>query len=161
MSLHQANLNGREESSVTLGLYRKVYFLLSLTEFSTEECLSWRQRWHKAQWWSNGIIIRKIQEKYYFKNLGPCYSHIHVVKSTSYLFSGVRPFGVSLLICGWDEDRPYLFQCDPSGAYFAWKATAMGKNFISARTFLEKRLVNNVNFKIGWYFFILCLFHTN
>ncbi|KAG8257571.1 Proteasome subunit alpha type-2 [Homalodisca vitripennis] len=53
--------------------------------------------------------------------------------------SGVRPFGVSLLICGWDEDRPYLFQCDPSGAYFAWKATAMGKNFISARTFLEKR----------------------
>lgn len=28
--------------------------------------------------------------------------------------SGVRPFGVSLLICGWDEDRPFLFQCDPS-----------------------------------------------
>ena len=27
---------------------------------------------------------------------------------------GVRPFGVSLLICGWDNDRPYLFQCDPS-----------------------------------------------
>ena len=29
-------------------------------------------------------------------------------------YSGVRPFGVSLLICGWDEDRPFLFQCDPS-----------------------------------------------
>lgn len=27
---------------------------------------------------------------------------------------GVRPFGVSLLICGWDNGRPYLFQCDPS-----------------------------------------------
>lgn len=27
---------------------------------------------------------------------------------------GVRPFGVSLLIAGWDNDRPYLFQCDPS-----------------------------------------------
>lgn len=52
---------------------------------------------------------------------------------------GVRPFGVSLLICGWDEGRPRLFQCDPSGAYFAWKATAMGKNFINGRTFLEKR----------------------
>ena len=25
------------------------------------------------------------------------------------------------------------------GAYFAWKATAMGKNFINGRTFLEKR----------------------
>uniref|UniRef100_A0A9J7X424 Uncharacterized protein n=1 Tax=Cyprinus carpio carpio TaxID=630221 RepID=A0A9J7X424_CYPCA len=36
---------------------------------------------------------------------------------------GVRPFGVSLLIAGWDEDRPYLFQSDPSiekdGNYFA------------------------------------------
>ncbi|KAK4881806.1 hypothetical protein RN001_005125, partial [Aquatica leii] len=52
---------------------------------------------------------------------------------------GVRPFGVSLLICGWDSNRPYLFQCDPSGAYFAWKATAMGKNFINGKTFLEKR----------------------
>lgn len=52
---------------------------------------------------------------------------------------GVRPFGVSLLIAGFDEDTPYLFQCDPSGAYFAWKATAMGKNYINGKTFLEKR----------------------
>uniref|UniRef100_A0A672SWV6 Proteasome subunit alpha type-2-like n=1 Tax=Sinocyclocheilus grahami TaxID=75366 RepID=A0A672SWV6_SINGR len=51
----------------------------------------------------------------------------------------VRPFGVSLLIAGWDEDRPYLFQSDPSGAYFAWKATAMGKNYVNGKTFLEKR----------------------
>ena len=52
---------------------------------------------------------------------------------------GVRPFGVSLLMCGWDDGRPYLFQCDPSGAYFAWKATAMGKNYVNGKTFLEKR----------------------
>ena len=53
---------------------------------------------------------------------------------------GVRPFGVSLLIAGLaDGDRPYLFQCDPSGAYFAWKATAMGKNHVNGKTFLEKR----------------------
>jgi 20S proteasome subunit alpha 2 len=52
---------------------------------------------------------------------------------------GVRPFGVSLLIAGFDEDQPYLYQCDPSGAYFAWKATALGKNHINSKTFLEKR----------------------
>jgi len=32
-----------------------------------------------------------------------------------------------------------LFQCDPSGAYFAWKATALGKNYVNGKTFLEKR----------------------
>lgn len=57
---------------------------------------------------------------------------------------GVRPFGVSLLICGWDGDRPYLFQCDPSGAYFAWKATSMGKNSINGKTFLEKRYTEDL-----------------
>lgn len=25
------------------------------------------------------------------------------------------------------------------GAYFAWKATAMGKNYVNGKTFLEKR----------------------
>ena len=33
----------------------------------------------------------------------------------------------------------FLLQCDPSGAYFAWKATAMGKNYVNGKTFLEKR----------------------
>lgn len=41
---------------------------------------------------------------------------------------GVRPFGVSLLVAGCDADgTPRLYQVDPSGAYFAWKATAIGK----------------------------------
>lgn len=52
---------------------------------------------------------------------------------------GVRPFGVSLLICGFDERGPQLYQVDPSGAYFAWKATALGKDSLNGKTFLEKR----------------------
>jgi len=52
---------------------------------------------------------------------------------------GVRPFGVSLLIAGYDDDGPQLFQVDPSGAYFGWKATALGKDQQNAKTFLEKR----------------------
>lgn len=53
---------------------------------------------------------------------------------------GVRPFGVSLLVAGLDSDgSPGLYQVDPSGAYFGWKATAIGKNYISAKNFLEKR----------------------
>lgn len=31
------------------------------------------------------------------------------------------------------------FQVDPSGSYFAWKASAIGKHAVSAKDFLEKR----------------------
>lgn len=52
---------------------------------------------------------------------------------------GVRPFGVSCLVAGYDHDGPQLFQVDPSGAAFGWKATAIGKNYINAKNFLERR----------------------
>lgn len=51
----------------------------------------------------------------------------------------MRPFGVSLLVAGCDENGPQLYQVDPSGSYFAWKASAIGKNMANAKTFLEKR----------------------
>ena len=58
---------------------------------------------------------------------------------------GVRPFGVSLLVAGLDGDgTPGLFQVDPSGAYFGWKATAIGKNYVSAKNFLEKRWTSDM-----------------
>lgn len=50
----------------------------------------------------------------------------------------MRPFGVSLLYAGYDEDGPHLYQIDPSGAYFGWKATAIGKDSVNAKTFLER-----------------------
>lgn len=64
------------------------------------------------------------------------------IHSTHSAISGVRPFGVSLLIAGYDEvNGPSLYQVDPSGSYWAWKASAIGKNMINAKTFLEKRWV--------------------
>ncbi|ODV93874.1 hypothetical protein PACTADRAFT_45601 [Pachysolen tannophilus NRRL Y-2460] len=54
--------------------------------------------------------------------------------------AGVRPYGVSLLVGGHDEQNGYmLYQVDPSGSYFPWKATAIGKSSNAAKTFLEKR----------------------
>ena len=58
--------------------------------------------------------------------------------------SGVRPFGVSLLVAGFDDQGPQLFQVDPSGAYYAWKASAIGKNMTNAKTFLEKRYADEM-----------------
>ncbi|XP_064618447.1 proteasome subunit alpha type-2 [Liolophura sinensis] len=72
---------------------------------------------------------------------------------------GVRPFGLSLLIAGWDDDeeKPYLYQCDPSGAYFAWKATALGKNFVNGKTFLEKRYSDSLELEDAVHTAILTL----
>jgi 20S proteasome subunit alpha 2 len=52
---------------------------------------------------------------------------------------GVRPFGVSLLVAGYDDDGPQLYQVDPSGSFWAWKASAIGAKAKGARSFLEKR----------------------
>ncbi|TVU46759.1 hypothetical protein EJB05_06317 [Eragrostis curvula] len=65
-------------------------------------------------------------------------------RSSHSLGTGVRPFGVSLLIAGYDDNGPQLYQVDPSGSYFSWKASAMGKNVSNAKTFLEKRYTEDM-----------------
>ncbi|KAN0018813.1 hypothetical protein ACTFIV_007333 [Dictyostelium citrinum] len=52
---------------------------------------------------------------------------------------GVRPFGISTLIVGFDTDgTPNLYQTDPSGSYSSWKAAAIGRSSKSVSEFLEK-----------------------
>merc|ERR1712078_393121 len=57
---------------------------------------------------------------------------------------GVRPFGVSLMVAGYDDNGPQLYQVDPSGAFFGWKASAIGKNYVNSKTFLEKRYSDDI-----------------
>jgi 20S proteasome alpha/beta subunit len=67
-------------------------------------------------------------------------SHSVLPAETMLTGSGVRPYGISLLIAGWDAHRGQsLYQVDPSGSFWAWKASAIGKNMVNGKTFLEKR----------------------
>jgi len=53
--------------------------------------------------------------------------------------SGRRPFGMSCLLTGFDDDgTPHLYQTDPAGVYTEWKANAIGRNAKTVREFLEK-----------------------
>jgi 20S proteasome subunit alpha 2 len=100
------------------------------------------------------------------------------------------PYGVSLLIAGWDDGiepeaeakdagetdvekkratgktggilkgGPSLYQVDPSGSYFPWKATAIGKSATSAKTFLEKRYTEGLELEDAIHIALLTLKET-
>jgi len=49
-----------------------------------------------------------------------------------------RPYGVGLLVAGYDKTGPHLYQTSPSGTFYEYKAQAMGARSQSAKTYLEK-----------------------
>lgn len=51
-----------------------------------------------------------------------------------------RPYGVGLLVAGYDDLGPRIYQTCPSANYFDCKAMAIGSRSQSARTYLEKYL---------------------
>ena len=51
-----------------------------------------------------------------------------------------RPYGVGLLIGGFDTMGPHIYQTCPSANYFDCKAMSIGARSQSARTYLEKHL---------------------
>uniref|UniRef100_K1PCR9 Proteasome subunit alpha type-1 n=1 Tax=Magallana gigas TaxID=29159 RepID=K1PCR9_MAGGI len=53
---------------------------------------------------------------------------------------GRRPFGVGLLVAGYDDQGPHIYQTCPSANYYDCKAMAIGARSQSARTYVEKHL---------------------
>ncbi|XP_026332700.1 proteasome subunit alpha type-7-1-like [Hyposmocoma kahamanoa] len=60
--------------------------------------------------------------------------------------NGRRPFGMSCLIGGFDthDGQPHLFQTEPSGIYYEWKASATGRCDKTVREFLEQNFNNDI-----------------
>ncbi|EFJ52696.1 20S proteasome alpha subunit E [Volvox carteri f. nagariensis] len=51
-----------------------------------------------------------------------------------------RPFGIALLIAGWDDNGPSLYHTDPTGTYIKYSAKAIGSGSEGAQTSLEEAL---------------------
>ena len=60
-------------------------------------------------------------------------------------YSGVRPFGVALIIGGVDRKGARIFVTDPSGTYVPYAAVAIGGNSDEVTDFLEKNYKEGIS----------------
>jgi proteasome alpha subunit len=60
-------------------------------------------------------------------------------------YSGVRPFGVALIIAGVDQRGNLIYVTDPSGTYVSYAAVAIGASADEVNTFLEKNYKDDMS----------------
>jgi len=61
---------------------------------------------------------------------------------------GRRPYGVGLLVIGYDQTGPHLYETSPSGNFYDYKAMAIGARSQSAKTYLEKHFQSFENLSL-------------
>ena len=72
------------------------------------------------------------------------------VKQAYSQYGGARPFGVSLLFAGIDEDGAKLFATEPSGIFFQYNAAAIGEGETEIMDALEKEYKDNLTMEQGF-----------
>eukprot|EP00008_Paramoeba_atlantica_P010420 CAMPEP_0201498526 /NCGR_PEP_ID=MMETSP0151_2-20130828/71625_1 /ASSEMBLY_ACC=CAM_ASM_000257 /TAXON_ID=200890 /ORGANISM="Paramoeba atlantica, Strain 621/1 / CCAP 1560/9" /LENGTH=252 /DNA_ID=CAMNT_0047890169 /DNA_START=66 /DNA_END=824 /DNA_ORIENTATION=- len=92
-----------------------------LSRYMRNECLNHRFVFDTPM--ITGRLVRQVADK----------SQIHTQQA------GRRPYGVGLLVIGYDATGPHLYETCPSGNYFDYQAQALGSRCQSAKTYLEKK----------------------
>ncbi len=62
---------------------------------------------------------------------------------------GLRPFGVSILVAGIDNGQAKLFETDPTGIYFQYKATVIGEGETVIEEILHKEYKDDLTIEDG------------
>ncbi len=74
---------------------------------------------------------------------------------------GARPFGVSLIIGGVENGKPRLYETDPSGTPYEWKALAIGADRADIQDFLEDEYTDEMSLDDGIHLGMLALSRIN
>ena len=64
-------------------------------------------------------------------------------------YSGVRPYGVALIIAGIDQKGGSIYVTDPSGTYVSYAAVSIGENSDAVTEFLEKNYKSDMTLEDG------------
>lgn len=84
-------------------------------------------------WYDEEISVKALVE------------HICYYKHLYTKYTGVRPFGVALLIAGVDNGRCRLFATDPSGAFLEYSAVGVGKGSNKVMSIFEREFKSNLS----------------
>lgn len=63
---------------------------------------------------------------------------------------GLRPFGVSVLIAGIDDHTPRLYETDPTGIFFQYRATVIGEGEVEVEEILHKEYKDDLTIEDGF-----------
>jgi 20S proteasome subunit alpha 6 len=93
-----------------------------LARFCQTECSSWRWDYKEP------LPIQVLNK------------HLQLKLQANTQYYGRRPFGVGLIIAGFDNGGPHIVETKPSAEVVEMHATSIGARSQSARTYLEKNL---------------------
>ncbi|MBW2989785.1 archaeal proteasome endopeptidase complex subunit alpha [Candidatus Woesearchaeota archaeon] len=62
---------------------------------------------------------------------------------------GLRPFGVSVLVAGIDSNKPTLYETDPTGIFFEYRASVIGEGEVEIEEILQKEYKPEITIEQG------------
>jgi 20S proteasome subunit alpha 6 len=92
---------------------------------------------------SNFLRQQSMSQKLVFNRPLPISRAVHAIADKAQANTqqyGRRPYGVGLLVAGFDESGPHLYEFLPSGSVLEYVGTAIGARSQAARTYLERNI---------------------
>eukprot|EP01102_Stenamoeba_stenopodia_P004945 TRINITY_DN1544_c0_g1_i1.p1 TRINITY_DN1544_c0_g1~~TRINITY_DN1544_c0_g1_i1.p1 ORF type:complete len:249 (-),score=44.45 TRINITY_DN1544_c0_g1_i1:41-787(-) len=145
-----------KQGSATIGLKSKEYAVVAAVKRSSSELAAYQKKIFKiddhigisiAGLTADARVLSKymqnecLNHKFVFESpmqVGRLVKQIADKAQVRTQKYGRRPYGVGLLVIGYDSTGAHLFETCPSGNYFDYKAIAIGARGQSAKTYLER-----------------------
>jgi 20S proteasome subunit alpha 6 len=148
-----------KQGSCCVGIKSKTHAVLGVLKRSPDELASYQEKLFKmdshlvisisgltadARYLSDHMRMECLNHRFVYGaslQVGRLVSHIsdmHQRCTQDMTYERGRPFGVGLLVAGYDKTGPHIYETSPTAHYYEHKAQAIGSRSQSARTYLEK-----------------------